>query len=457
MSQTDQRAAARRAHRPSRRSALKRGLGAAAVAGAPALLVRRAHGAGPSDPGGGRTVTVGFNVARSGPYAEEGADELRAGKLAVGHLNGEGDGGMMNTLTPSALTGEGILGRKVGYVTGDTRARADAARASARRMIEDGALMIAGGASPGAAVAVQALCQDAGILFMAGPVHSNELTGEARRAHGFRHFLNAYMSGAGLGPVLASAHGTERRAYHLSADHAWGRAQEASLQAATEALGWRTVRKVATAPGAADFDRYLAPVLDSGADTLVLNHFGVDAIEALSRAARSGLRERQVDGKDFAIVVPLHTRLTVRGAGDAVEGVHGSVNWHHSLGDPGSRAFVESFEREYGFPPSQAAHTCYVQTLLWADACERAGTFAPCEVIAALEGFAFDGLGNGPTEYRAGDHQCLKDVLVVRGRANPDSPFDRLEVVGITPRAQVEYPVDHPMFAGGELGGCGAA
>jgi hypothetical protein len=63
-------------------------------------------------------------------------------------------------------------------------------------------------------------------------------------------------------------------------------------------------------------------------------------------------------------------------------------------------------------------------------------------------------MGNGPTEYRAEDHQCFKDVLVVKGKDNPSSQFDLLEVVEVTPRAQVEYAVDHPMFAGGDLGSC---
>ena len=49
---------------------------------------------------------------------------------------------------------------------------------------------------------------------------------------------------------------------------------------------------------------------------------------------------------------------------------------------------------------------------------EMAGTFYPPAVIKQLEGFKFDGMGNGPTEYRAEDHQCFKDVLVVRGNMN---------------------------------------
>ena len=92
--------------------------------------------------------------------------------------------------------------------------------------------------------------------------------------------------------------------------------------------------------------------------------------------------------------------------------------------------------------------------MLCADAVERAGSFNPCAVVEALEGFEFDGLGNGPTLYRAEDHQCFKDVLVVKGKENPTSEFDLLEIVEVTPAAQVTYAPDHPQFAGGQLGAC---
>ncbi|MEL6518972.1 MAG: twin-arginine translocation signal domain-containing protein, partial [Pseudomonadota bacterium] len=53
----------------------------------------------------GDTVTLGFNVPQSGPYADEGADELRAYELAVEHLNGGGDGGMLPTFSSKVLDG----------------------------------------------------------------------------------------------------------------------------------------------------------------------------------------------------------------------------------------------------------------------------------------------------------------------------------------------------------------
>ncbi|MEJ8572613.1 ABC transporter substrate-binding protein [Microbaculum marinum] len=417
----------------------------------------------------GSTVTFGFNVPQTGPYADEGADELRAYQLAVEHLNGEGDGGMLNTMKPLALKGNGVLGKKVAFVTGDTQTKSDAARASAKRMIEkDGAIMITGGSSSGVAVAVQSLCQEAGVIFMAGLTHSNDTTGKDKRANGFRHFFDAYMSAAALAPVLKSEYGTDRTAYHLTADYTWGWTQEESIKAATENLGWNTAATVRTPLGAGDFSQYITPVLNSGADVLILNHYGRDMVNSLTQAVQFGLRDKQVNGKNFEVVVPLYSELMAQGAGENVKGILGSANWDWKLQNEGTQAFTKSFGQKYGQPPSQAAQTCYVQALLYADAAERAGTFEPCGIVAAFEGddslegidsesnkgFKFTGMGNGETLYRAADHQCFKPVLVVRGKDAPENEFDLLEVVEEVPAKEVWYEPDNPMFAGGDLGQC---
>ncbi len=434
----------------SRRGLLKNSAIVGVGLAAPTIITSSAWGASYTNEPKGGTVTFGFNVPQTGAYADEGADELRAYQLAVDHINGEGDGGMLNTFSSKELKGNGVNGKKVKFVTGDTQTKSDAARASAKRMIEkDGVIMVTGGSSSGVAIAVQGLCQDAGVIFMAGLTHSNDTTGKDKRANGFRHFFNTEMSGAALGPVLEKEFGAERIAYHLTADYTWGWSQEGSIKKYSEALGWKTAAAVRTPLGAGDFSQYITPVLNSGADVLVLNHYGRDMINSLSQAVQFGLRDKQVNGKDFTIVVPLYSRLMAQGAGENVKGIYGSTNWHWSLQDEGSKAFVKSFGQKYGFPPSQAAHTTYCQAVLYADACQRAGTFRPSAVGAALEGFKFDGLGNGPTEYRAEDHQCFKDVLVVKGKENPSSKFDVLEVVEVTPRSQVEYPAS---LLGGELG-----
>jgi ABC-type branched-subunit amino acid transport system substrate-binding protein len=445
---------------PTRRGLIQTGAAAGASLALPTYLRAEGH-TGYTNAPQGDTVTLGFNVPQSGPYADEGADQLRAFELAVEHLNGVGDGGMMQTFSSKTLDGTGILGKKVQYVTGDTQTKSDAARAAAKSMIEkDGAVMISGGSSSGVAVAVQALCQEAGIIFMAGLTHANDTTGKDKQANGFRHFFNSYMSGAALAPILINEYGADRKAYHLTADYNWGYTTEEAMRSSTEALGWETVNSVLTPLTQTDFSAYIAPVIQSGADVLVLNHYGGNMVNSLTNAVQFGLRDLEVNGKKFEIVVPLYSELMARGAGANIKGILGSQNWDWKLEDKlgarftGTNAFVQSFGTKFGFPPSQAAHTCYVQTLLYADAVTRAKSFNPCAVQEALAGFEFDGMGNGPTLYRADDHQCFKDVVVVRGKETPDNEYDLVEIVEVTPVAQVTYAPDHPQFAGGSLGTC---
>jgi branched-chain amino acid transport system substrate-binding protein len=398
----------------------------------------------------GKTVTFGWNIPLTGAYADEGNDELKAFKLAVKHLNGEGDGGMIKTMKPTALKGNGVLGKKVAFVQSDSQTKSDAARDGAKRMIErDGAIMISGGSSSGVAVAVQGLCQELGIIFMAGLTHSNDTTGKDKKRYGFRHFFNAYQSGLALAPVLAQEYGKDRTAYHLTADYTWGWTQEESIKNATEKLGWKTAKAVRTPLGAGDFSQYITPVLNSGADVLVLNHYGKDMVNSLTQAVQFGLRDKKVNGKKFEIVVPLFSELMAQGAGDAVKGILGTSNWDWKLPDDATKNFTKSFGAEYGTPPSQAAQTCYVQALLYADACERAGTFYAPAVIKALEGFEFDGMGSGKTLYRAADHQCFKSCLVVRGKEKPKDKFDLMEIVKVVPREDLTYD---PKIFGGDLG-----
>jgi len=444
----------------TRRRVLK--TGAAGTAGLGAILangkmpyhfVRNAFAEEPigNFPIKGDTAVLGFNVPQTGAYAEEGKDELRAYKLAVKHLN-EG-GGMLETMSPTALSGNGVLGKKIDFVTGDTQTDPDAARNSARRMIErDGVIMYSGGSSSAVAISQQGLAQKAGVVFMCGLTHSNDTTGKDRRRYGFRHFFNAYMSGQAMGPILRDRYGEDRKAFHLTADYTWGHTQYESIKNATESQGWATEQNIMTPLGTTDFSQFLTAVLNSNADVLVLNHYGNDMVNSISQAIRFGMRDRQVNGKDMQIVVPLYSRLMAQGAGsENIEGVLGSQNWNFQLDDPGSNAFIKSFEEEYGFPPSQAAHTAYVQTLLYGDAVERAETFYPPAVIEALEDHEFDGMGNGPTLYRACDHQCFKPMLVVEGKPPGEvtGEYDLLRIEREVPVEQVKYGCN---FFDGELG-----
>src|SRR5699024_2080578 len=129
----------------------------------------------------------------------------------------------------------------------------------------------------------------------------------------FRHFFNTYMTGKALGPVLAKSYGKDRKAFHLTADYTWGHSQYKSMKKFTEEQGWTTADNIFTPLGNKDYSQYLTAFINSDADVLVLNHYGHDAVNSLSQAARFGIRQREKNGKKIEIVVPLLSRLIASG------------------------------------------------------------------------------------------------------------------------------------------------
>lgn len=383
----------------------------------------------------GDEVVFGFNVPQSGSYSQEGQDELRAYNLAKTHLNN--GGGWVETW--SDLTGDGVLGKTVTSVSGDTATDADTARQSASRMISrDNAIMVTGGSSSAVAIAVQELCQEEKVMFMACLTHSNDTTGKACVRYSFREMFNAYMTGQALAPILSSQFGSDLNFYQLYADYTWGQTVQSSMKKFLEKSGWSQIKSVATPLGTSDYQSFLADVPRDRTDVLLLVHYGLDAANSLPQALDAGL------GEDMRIVVPLYNRLMARAASDSIGGIYGTADWNWKLDNKPSQTFVDAFRNEYDKVPSYAARLAYTQTLQYAAAVERAGTFYPPEVIKQLEGYTYSGAGLDQENLRKCDHQAYRDVLVVQGKAKSEreSSDDLLRIVQRTPRKDLGYGCD---------------
>jgi ABC-type branched-subunit amino acid transport system substrate-binding protein len=393
----------------------------------------------------GNEVVFGFNVPQSGSYSQEGKDELRGYQLAKKHLNN--GGGWVDQWED--LSGDGVLGKTVKSVNGDTATDADTARQSASRMISrDNAMMVSGGSSSAVAIAVQELCQQEKVQFMCCLTHSNDTTGKSCVRYSFREMFNAYMTGQALAPVLKEEYGEGLKFYQLYADYTWGQTQQASMKKFfTEIAGWSQIDSVPTPLGTSDYSSYLSDV-PNDTDVLVLNHYGLDAANSLPQAIDAGLDE------EMEIVVPLYNRLMAEAASDSIAGIFGTADWLWKLEDEYSKSFVEAFRNEYDKVPSYAARLAYTQTMQYAAAVERAGTFYPPEVIKQMEDYEYNNAGLGEENMRACDHQAFRDVLVVRGKpaSERESSDDLLEIVNQTPRADIGYDCDSGPAAECKLG-----
>ncbi|MFP4625417.1 MAG: substrate-binding protein [Natronomonas sp.] len=379
----------------------------------------------------GDTATLGFNVPQTGPYQEEGADELRAYELAADHLNN--GGGWVDEWDD--LSGDGVLGYEIDYVTGDTATDADTARESAQRMIQrDNVIMYSGGSSSATAIAQQELAQQEKVQFMCCLTHSNDTTGQDCVRYSFREMFMAYMTGQALAPILTSEYGEDLEFYQLYADYTWGQTQETSMRQFLEDAGWSEVDSVPTPLGTDDYSTFLQEARDSGADVLILNHYGLDGSNSISQADDMGIKD------DMEIVVPLYNVPMAAGASGSIEGVLGTDDWHSSLDEEGSQSFAEAFDEEYGKLPSSPARLAYSSTMLYAAAAERAGTFYPPEVIRELEGYEWSNGGIGEEVMRECDHQAMRDILVVQGLPESEQSPDDGEYWEVVEKAA--YPDD---------------
>ncbi|WP_236044610.1 ABC transporter substrate-binding protein [Haloarcula nitratireducens] len=398
----------------------------------------------------GETVAFGFNVARSGPFSTTGEEELRGHRLAVKHIN-EG-GGWVDTQYSGQLSGDGLLGKTVEPVVGDTESDPDAARASATSMIEnDEIIMLSGGSTSDTGLAHQRLAAEKEVIFMATMTHIDTLTGASCNRFTFRELFNGYMTAKALKPVLVDEYGEDVDFFQIYSRDDWGSAQRDLMKQSLTDAGWTPVGTLSAQLGTRDFSQYVPDLENASEDVLILNLRGLDAANAV-RAVRKAFPEEN-------IVIPLYTRAVAQTAGGAIEDVIGTIEWDPSIETPLSEEFRSAFSSEYSGGtgsasssiPSGPAHVAYTQTLQYAYAAQKAGTFDPNEVISALEGLEY-GAGIGSETLRACDHQSMRPVPVVRGRPGDRQAFGRYYNLINTTRDAM-YPCSEGPAAECSLGG----
>jgi len=342
-----------------------------------------------------KEVVIGLDVPLTGPYSDQGQDQLRAYTLAIEEVNKAG----------------GIMGMKVRAVQGDDQTTPGVAVDNARRMIErDGAVMITGGSSTGTAVQVSGLCQQKSTIFMATLTHGDETTDQSCHKHTFRRYNDAHMSARAMATTLMTKYGTGRW-FHITADYTWGHSVFDNLTAVVEPKGAKTINNVLLKLGTQDFSSALSQAQAAKPDVLVITEFGKDMVNCLNQAAAFGLT------KSTKILVPLADEYMAKGTGNNIEGVVTTAPFYykyHAARHPAAKKFVDAFIARWGTPPSNGAENAYTNIYQYKGAVERAGSINPAAVIAKLEGYKFTAT-KGPEYWRTWDHQGINSVLVMEG------------------------------------------
>src|SRR5277367_4922294 len=377
----------------------------------------------------GSSVFIGISVPRTGTYAVQGEDELKGYLLAIEHINAGHP--LIKQISPK--TTKGVLGKELKYGVADSAAKPnDAVQAQQRFITENKAILITGGTSSAVAVALNKLAQREKVLFVCGISGSNDTTGKDCVRYGVRQCFYGQTAAAAIGPVLVKAFGKNKKAAYLTPDYTYGHTVQKSMEDYLgKNGGWTTVTNQVAPLGAPDYSSYLLNVGNSGADILINVNWGHDAVLSIQQAQQFGVLAKQ------KLVIPYQIPFLSREVGaDLMEGVYAATDFWWTLEDkfPLAKMFVESFNKKFGYRPEWGAENAYMQFALWADACERAGSFYPPDVIKSYEAGNHNQSTVGDVYFRAADHQLVRPVIIVRGKApsamkNPEDFWEVTEIV----------------------------
>ncbi len=380
----------------------------------------------------GDSVFIGIAVPRTGAYAVQGEDELKGWQLAVEHLNSGHE--LMRKLSPK--TTKGVLGKVVKIGVADSAAKPNTAVQAEQRFItENNAILMTGSTSSAVAVALNKLAQSSKVLYVSGISGSNDTTGKDCVRYGFRQCFYGETAANAIGPVLLKTFGKNKKAAFMTPDYTYGHTVTKSVNDyLAEKGGWKMVTNQVSPLGAPDFSSYLLNIANSGADVLINVNWGRDAVLSIQQAQRFGIFEK------MKLVVPYQIPfLAPEVGGNLLAGVYAATDFWWTLEDqfPLAKMFVEAFEKKFGYKPEWGAENAYTSFAHWARMVEEAGSFYPPDVIKAYEkGETIPSLV-GDVHYRPQDHQCVRPVIIVRGKAQKDmkNKEDFWEVVEVVPGA----------------------
>jgi branched-chain amino acid transport system substrate-binding protein len=419
----------------SRRNLLQVGAGLAGGAMLPSLVMPAYAADYPpigTFPAGssGSSVFIGITVPRTGTYAVQGEDELKGYQLAIEHIN-SGDP-LIKAISPK--TTKGVLGKEVKYGVADDEAKPNNAVQNISRFItENKAVLMTGGTSSAVAVALNKLAQREKVLYVVGISGSNDTTGKDCVRYSVRECFYGQTAAAAIGPVLLKAFGKGKKAAYLTPDYTYGHTVQKSMQDYLNANGgWSTVTNQVCPLGAPDYSSFLLNIANSGADIFLNVNWGHDAVLSIQQAKQFGVLEKQ------KLVVPYQIPFLAREVGpELTAGVYSATDFWWTLEDkfPLAKQFVAAFEKKYGYKPEWGANSCYMQFAMWANAVETAGTFYPPAVIKAYEDGQKIQSTVGEVWFRPEDHQLVRPVVIVRGKAPADmkGKEDYWEVLDVVP------------------------
>lgn len=338
----------------------------------------------------GDPIKIGILDPLSSPYKTSSIHDVHGATVAVDVFNRSG----------------GVLERPVTILEADDASNPDQAVQVATKFIkEDHVDVLMGTFNGECALAVSALAKKEGKLFVVTGSHVPELTGSACNSHTFVFMPNASMLAQAVVPQLIKAYGA--RWYMLTTDSLDGKSAAQAMVGAAQNQGVELVGETLLPFGSTEFTPALTAAKDKRPTLIVLNLYGWDLVHALK-----GYTKLEFVKEKIGVGGMLSGEQIGRPLGYANNAGIWGLLWDPKVKSESSKQFIQAVVNKYNHTPTSRCYLGYAAMTQILEAIKRAGSTDADALIKALEGHEFDGLKEGPSYFRASDHQHVQDVLV---------------------------------------------
>ena len=341
---------------------------------------------------GKEPVKIGLVSSKSGVFAQQGEEVMRAVQFAIDEANSKG----------------GVDGRKVEVSTGDDEGTPDAGRRVAEKMARDGYNLLIGAIPSSISLAIAQNLDRWDAAYFAVASKSDKLTGDTCKPRSFRTNHSDAMD---IAMINELAKGLKEKSFAiLAADYVWGRDSGESFKKAAEAAG-KSVPLALYAPlGTKDFSPYIAQLKAANVEAIWVAETGRDAIAFVKQAQEFGL----IPAKKL-IGHALIQNFMITATDKALEGTLGNTAYTPEIDAPLNKSFVTAWKAKFNRLPTDNEGQAYNGAQVLFDGVRLAKSVKPDEVSKALRGAKIDTV-YGTLTMRAADNQLVMPNYMGRAK-----------------------------------------
>lgn len=345
-------------------------------------------------------VRIGLVSSKSGVFAQQGEEVIRAVHFAVEEANAHG----------------GVDGRKVELRDGDDESTPAAGRRVAEKLAREGYNLLIGPIPSSVSLAIAPNLDRWDAAYFVVASKSDKITGDSCRPRVFRTNHSDAMDMAMIGEW---AKGFKEKSFAtLAADYVWGHDSANSFAKAVKAQGKEVKLQLFPPMGTKDFSPYIAQLKEAKVQAVWVAEIGRDAIAFVKQAQEFGL----IPGTKI-IGHALLQNFMVDATGNALEGTPGNIAYSPDIDNARNKAFVAAWKAKFKRLPTDNEGLAYNGMQVIFEGVRLSHSAKPADVAKALNGAQLKTVF-GDARMRPEDHQLVLanfvgHAKVVDGKLRP--------------------------------------